>query len=116
MLFVISNPDIMSGDAEGVPRDVEPSVACEELVGQIVRLEEIDEALELLRVLGADVGGLAKQVLRVTDTPHEGVDARDVRGLSLAILNRSNPSIAHRLYAETARKLIHLRSAIVLKE
>lgn len=66
----------MSGDAEGVPRDVEPPVAGEELVGQIVRLEEIDQALELLRVLGADVGGLAEQVLRVTDTTHEGVDAR----------------------------------------
>ncbi len=66
----------MSGDAEGVPRDVEPPVAGEELVGQIVRLEEIDQALELLRVLGVDVGGLAKQVLRVTDTTHEGVDAR----------------------------------------
>ena len=66
----------MSGDAEGVPRDVEPPVAGEELVGQIVRLEEIDQALELLRVLGADVGGLAEQVLRVTDSTHEGVDAR----------------------------------------
>jgi hypothetical protein len=41
-----------------------------------VRLEEIDQALELLRVLGADVGGLTEEVLRVTDTTHEGVDAR----------------------------------------
>ena len=66
----------MSGDAEGVPRDVEPPVAGEELVGQIVRLEEIDQALELLRVLGADVGGLAEQVLRITDSTDQGVDAR----------------------------------------
>ena len=64
----------MSGDAEGVPRDVEPPVASEELVGQIVRLEEIDQAQELLRVLGADVGGLAKQVLRVVNTTDQGVD------------------------------------------
>jgi hypothetical protein len=55
---------------------VEPPVAGEELVGEIVRLEEIDQALELLRVLGADVGGLTEEVLRVTDTTHEGVDAR----------------------------------------
>ena len=53
---------------------MEPTVAGEELVGQIVRLEEVDEALELLRVLGADVGGLAKQVLRVVDTTDQGVD------------------------------------------
>ena len=66
----------MSRDAEGVPRDVEPPVAGEELVGEIVSLEEGNEALELLRILGADVGGLAEQVLRVTDSTHEGVDAR----------------------------------------
>ena len=41
-----------------------------------MRLEEGHEALELLRVLGADVGGLAEEVLRVADTTHEGVDAR----------------------------------------
>ena len=76
MLFVISYPDVVSGDAEGSPGDVEPPVAGEELVGQIVSLEEGHEALELLRVLGADVGGLAEEVLRVTDTPHEGVNAR----------------------------------------
>ena len=39
-------------------------------------LEEIDQALELSRVARANVGGLAEQVLRVTDTTHEGVDAR----------------------------------------
>ena len=44
------------------------------MVGQIVSLEEVDQALELLRVLGANVGSLAEQVLRVADTTHEGVD------------------------------------------
>ena len=36
--------------------------------------EEIDQALELLRVTGADVGSLAEQVLRVRDTTHMAVD------------------------------------------
>ena len=66
----------MSRDAEGSPGDVEPPVAGEELVGEFVSLEEGNEALELLRILGADVGGLAEQVLRVTDSAHQGVDAR----------------------------------------
>ena len=66
----------MTGWDEGTPRDVEPAGAGEELVGQIVSLEEGHEALELQGVLGADVGGLAEEVLRVADTTHEGVDAR----------------------------------------
>ena len=36
--FIISYPDVMSWDAEGFPRDVEPAVAGQELVGQIVYL------------------------------------------------------------------------------
>ena len=39
-------------------------------------LEEIDQALELLRIARADVGSLAEEVLRVTDTTHEGIDTR----------------------------------------
>ena len=66
----------MAGWGEGAPGDVEPAGAGEELVGQIVSLEEGHEALEMLRVLGADVGGLAEEVLRVADTTHEGVNAR----------------------------------------
>ena len=65
----------MAGVAEGVPRDVEPAAAGgQELVGQIVSLEEIDQALELLMVTGANVGSLAEQVLRVADTTHQAVD------------------------------------------
>ena len=65
----------MAGRGEGSPRDVEPAaVGGQELVGQIVSLEEVDQAVELLRVLGANVGSLAEQVLRVRDTTHEGVD------------------------------------------
>ncbi len=36
--------------------------------------QEVDQALELLWVLGADVGSLACEVLRVADTTHQAVD------------------------------------------
>ena len=66
----------MARRSKGIPGDVEPAGAGQELVGQVVGLEEVDEALELARVLGTNVGGLAREVLRVTDSTHEGVDAR----------------------------------------
>ena len=75
-LFVIPNADLMPGRGERTPGEVEPAIAGEELVGQIVSLEEIDQSLELLMVTGANVGSLAEQVLRVSDTTHEGIDAR----------------------------------------
>ena len=46
------------------------------MVSQIVSLEEVHEALELAGVLGADVGSLAKEVLRVANATDQGVDAR----------------------------------------
>ena len=55
---------------------MEPAVAGEELVSQIVSLEEVHEALELAGVLGADVGSLTEEMLRVLDATDEGVDAR----------------------------------------
>ena len=36
--------------------------------------EEVDQAVKLLRVLGADIGSLAEQVLRVLGTAHIAVD------------------------------------------
>jgi len=75
-LFVIPDSDEVAGLGEGSPGDMEPAVAGEQLVGQIVSLEEVHEALELAGVLGANVGSLAKEVLRVVDTTDEGVDAR----------------------------------------
>ena len=66
----------MSGCSEGIPRDMEPAGGGEQLVGVVVGAEIVDEALELARVLGANVGGLAKEVLRVLDATDEGVDAR----------------------------------------
>ena len=55
---------------------MEPAVACQQLVRQIVSLEEVHEALELAGVLGADVGSLAKEMLRVANATDQGVDAR----------------------------------------
>ena len=66
----------MSGRGEGIPRDVEPAVAGKELVSIGVGAKEVDEVLELTRVLGADVGGLAREVLRVLDATDQSVDAR----------------------------------------
>lgn len=76
LLFVISNADIMAGYAEGTPGDVHPAVAGQELVGVGICYQEIDQALELSRVLRANVGSLAKEVLRPADTANQGVDAR----------------------------------------
>ena len=41
-LTVIIDPDDMAGRGEGVPGDVEPAVAGEELVGELPGFEEID--------------------------------------------------------------------------
>jgi len=73
ILFVVPYPDKVAGRAEGVPGDVEPAITSQELVGQGVSLQERDEALELLRVAGADVGGLAEAVLGVGDTADTAV-------------------------------------------
>ena len=75
-LFIIPYSDIIPRLAEGIPRDVEPAGAGEELVSQFVRLEEVHEALELAGVLGADVGSLTEEMLRVLDATDEGIDAR----------------------------------------
>ena len=66
----------MSWGAEGIPRDVEPARAGQQLVSQIVSLEEVHEVLELAGVLRANVGGLTKEVLRVLDATDKGVDVR----------------------------------------
>ena len=55
---------------------MEPAIAGQELVGIFTCLEERDEALELPRVLGADIGSAALEVLGILDAAHEGVDAR----------------------------------------
>ena len=55
---------------------MEPAVAGQELVGVFTSAEEVDQALELSRVLGADVGGLSQQVLGVLDATNQSIDAR----------------------------------------
>ena len=65
----------MAGRGEGVPGDVEPAGAGQELVGEGVCIQELNKALELGGVFGANVGSLAEEVLRVADTANEGVDA-----------------------------------------
>ena len=66
----------MSWGAEGIPRDVEPAVASQELVGIGAGAKEVDKVLELGGIFGADIGGQAKEVLRVLDATDEGVDVR----------------------------------------
>jgi len=66
----------MSGLGEGVPGDVEPTCGGQQLVGQFVRLEKAHKIKELRGVLGADVGSLTEEMLRVLDATNEGVDAR----------------------------------------
>ena len=63
----------MAGLGEGVPRDVEPAGAGQELVGEGVVAQEINEALELSRIFRADVGSLADEVLRIVDTTHQTI-------------------------------------------
>ena len=40
--LIVIDPDEMAGRGEGVPGDVEPAAAGEELVGELPGLEEID--------------------------------------------------------------------------
>ena len=53
----------MAGRGEGIPGDVEPGGARQQLVGIGAGLEEIHEALELRGVLRTDIGSLTAEVL-----------------------------------------------------
>ena len=66
----------MSWCCEGIPGNVEPTGAGQELVGVFTGAKEVNKALELLRVTRANVGGLALQMLRVANAADQGVDAR----------------------------------------
>ena len=63
----------MARDAEGFPGDVQPAVAGQELVGKLVSFQEIDQALELGRILRTNVGSTALKVLRVFDATYAAV-------------------------------------------
>ena len=64
----------MAGWGEGIPGDVEPAVAGEELVGVLADLQELHELPELGCVARADVGSLADEVLRVVHSADFAVD------------------------------------------
>ena len=72
--LVVPDADEAAGRSEGVPGDVKPGGGGEELVGILARLQERDEALELGWVAGANVGGLADEVLGVADAADSVVD------------------------------------------
>ena len=73
--LVVPDADLVAGLGEGTPADVEPAAAGgQQLVGLRMGAQEVNEALELLRVAGTDVGSLAQQVLRVRDAAHMAVD------------------------------------------
>ena len=74
--FVITYSDVVAGQCEGIPRDVEPAIACEQLVGVFADLQEFYEIPELRGVLRPDVGSLAEKMLGSTDTPYLLVDFR----------------------------------------
>ena len=59
LLFVVTDADIVAGQTEGLPRDVEPAGAGQELVGILTVAEERDQVLELSWIFGTDVGSLA---------------------------------------------------------
>ena len=74
--FVIPYPDVVAGRGDGIPGDVEPAIAREQLVGVFADLQEFDELPELRGVLRPDVGSLAEKVLGSTDTPYLLIDFR----------------------------------------
>ena len=53
----------MARVAEGVPGDVQPTVAGEQLVGIGMGAQEVHKALELLRILRSDIRSLSYEVL-----------------------------------------------------
>ena len=76
LLLVVAEADEVAGHGGGVPGDVEPGRAGQELVGVFTTAQKVDQALELRRVPWADVGGLTEHVLGILDTANEGVDTR----------------------------------------
>ncbi len=73
-LLVVADADVVARRLEGIPGDVQPTVAGEELVGVLADLEKFNEIPELRRVFRADVSSLAEQVLGGTHAPYPLVD------------------------------------------
>ena len=66
--FVVSDSDEVPRRAELVPGDVEPVRTGEELVGEGVTAEEVDQALELLGIFWTNICRLTDEVLGIADT------------------------------------------------
>ena len=75
LLLVVVEADVVARLGEGIPGNVEPGLGGEELVGEGVGLEEVDEALELSWILRTDISSLAYEVLRVFNTPYPTIDS-----------------------------------------
>ena len=73
ILAVIAEADEVAGLGERIPGDVEPGGAGQQLVGVGAGLKECHEALELGRILRADVSCLTAEVLRSGDATHQAV-------------------------------------------
>ena len=71
---IIVDGDVVARHAEGLPREMEPAAAGEQLVGEGVAAQQGHQTLKLTRILGTQVGGLAQQVLAALDAPHLLVD------------------------------------------
>ena len=63
LFFVVAYTDVVARVAEGVPGDVQPTVAGEQLVGIGMGAQEVHKALELLRILRSDIRSLSYEVL-----------------------------------------------------
>ena len=74
-LLVVAKVDVVARLGEGGPGDVEPGGAGEELVGEGVGFEEVDEALELSGIFRTNVGGLTEKVLGVRYAPYPAIDS-----------------------------------------
>ena len=63
----------MAGWGKGIPRNVEPAVAGQELVGVGRGAEKFHKLSELLWVSRTDIGCLTDEVLGVVDATHQTV-------------------------------------------
>ena len=63
----------MAGGGKRFPGDVQPAVAGQELVGQFVSFQEVDQMLESNGVLRADVGSTTLKMLGVLDSTYTAV-------------------------------------------
>jgi len=68
--FVIPDADEVAGCGEGVPGEVEPAIAGEELIGEGVLAKKLHKSQELRGIARTDVCSLPCQVLRVCHTPY----------------------------------------------